>query len=144
MDTPATVHGRSIQQMINNTASKAAFIGDLIKGAHAQQATGVNLDWETGFPYGIINPFMRELADAMHAAQPPLKLSYDASSSPYSLGTTRVCHNPTLAPLDRWISMQTYTGSLPGFVNALEVGLNCTGNKVCAIPNPSCRVYLCR
>ena len=33
---------------------------------------------------------------------------------------------------------------LPGFVNALEVGLNCTGNKVCAIPNPSTRVYLCR
>ena len=79
---------------------------------------------------------MRELADAMHAAQPPLKLSYDASSSPYSLDATQVCHDPTLAPLDRWISMQTYTGSLPGFVNALEIGLNCTGTKVRVIPHP--------
>ena len=35
-----------------------------------------------------------------------------------------------LAPLDRWITMQTYTGSLPGFVNGLEQGLHCTGEKL--------------
>ena len=44
------------------------------------QATGVNFDWETGFPFGIINPFLTELAEAMHNATPPLKLSYDGTT----------------------------------------------------------------
>ena len=95
-----------MQQIINNTATKQAFIRDLIAGAHSQRATGINLDWETGFPYEIINPFMTELAQALHAATPPLQLSYDASSTPYSLSPTETCHRPDLAPLDRWISMQ--------------------------------------
>ena len=34
--------GRSIQQMVNNTASRQAFIRDLIAGAHSLQATGVS------------------------------------------------------------------------------------------------------
>jgi hypothetical protein len=60
--------------MINNTKSKQAFIYDLIIGLHAQQATGVNFDFETGFTYGIINPFMVALTEALHAATPPLKV----------------------------------------------------------------------
>ena len=134
-------NGLSIQQIINNTASKAAFIHDLIAGAHAQQATGVNFDWETGFPFGVLNPFLTELAQAMHSATPPLGLSFDAGSLNPE-GTTVPWCTPTagggpsgvdggkLAPLDRWITMQTYTGSLPGFVNGLEQALNCTGDKM--------------
>jgi hypothetical protein len=122
-------NGLSVQQMVNNTAAKNTFIADMIKGLHAQRATGVNFDWETGFTLGIINPFLTELADALHAATPPLKISYDCSSTPLSLNPRLVCHNQQLAPLDRWVSMQTYTGSLPGFVNALETGMNCSGPK---------------
>jgi hypothetical protein len=33
-----------------------------------------------GFPFGIINPFLTELAEAMHNATPPLGISYDAGS----------------------------------------------------------------
>lgn len=34
--------GLSVQQMVNNTASRQAFIRDLIAGAHRLQATGVS------------------------------------------------------------------------------------------------------
>ena len=70
-------------------------------------------------------------------------LSYDAGSENPEGSTVPWC-DPTvdghpsgangatarLAPLDRWITMQTYTGSLPGFVAGLEEGLNCTGEKL--------------
>ena len=82
------VYGRALQmtgrpclQMVNSTSSRSAFITDLINSAHRLQATGINFDWETGFPFGIINPFLTELTDAMHNATPPLQLSYDAGSA---------------------------------------------------------------
>ena len=70
-------------------------------------------------------------------------LSYDAGSEnpegttvPWCSSADDAHHSRTngahaqLAPLDRWITMQTYTGSLPGFIAGLEEGLNCTGTKL--------------
>lgn len=70
-------------------------------------------------------------------------LSYDAGSenpegstvpwcAPTADGHPSGLNGPTaqLAPLDRWITMQTYSGSLPGFVAGLEEGLNCTGENL--------------
>jgi hypothetical protein len=53
--------GLSIQQMVNNTASREAFIHDLIAGAHRLNATGVNFDWETGATQTpFLEPFCTE------------------------------------------------------------------------------------
>lgn len=103
-------------------ANPAPFVDALIAGAHAAGLTGVNIDWEPagGDPTPgdalAYAAFLDTLADALHAADPPLRVSVDfADWSPIwnltALGATRV---------DQLVDMGTYTGNLTVWEQQLD------------------------
>lgn len=121
--------------LVDNLTATDAFIEDAVRAAHAQNATGYNFDIEC-FP-GVIgtNPgdlsknyrrFLQRFAEAMHAATPPLQVSYDGLP-PDSHGVRHPI--APAAPMDRWISMATYTSNLTSFETTLANGLHLLGSR---------------
>merc|ERR1711924_352381 len=72
------------------------------------------------------------MGKALHDATPPIGLSYDCGNVPPA-------GHPT-APLDRWISMATYTSSLASFTSGLTQGLEVSGAKFGVGLCPSCNI----
>ena len=68
--------------------------------ATPRRLSGFNIDFEATDLVGL-DGFLAALTEALHAATPRIGLSYDAGNTPTSAGV----------PMDRWVSMATYTSS---------------------------------
>ena len=88
-----------LNKLYNNGTAVEQFIADAVAIAHKQSLTGFNLDLETqGVDMTKAAAFLQKLGSGLHAASPPIKLSYDAGNTPVA-GVTA---------MDRWVSMGIY------------------------------------
>ncbi len=112
-----------LNALLNDDAAIDKFIADAIAIAHKQRLTGFNWDLEpTGTPTmdrAKLAPFLQKLGAALHAATPPVLVSYDAGNTPVD----------GVKDMDRWISMGTYTGSTPAYLLGLAEGVRTSGSK---------------
>jgi len=106
-----------LNRLLNSNAATQAFINDAVKTAHAQKLTGFNFDLETAGMSANLTTFLQKFTVAMHAANPRIGVSYDAGNTPLS----------SQILMDRWISMGTYTSSLPDFISGLAEGIKSSG-----------------
>merc|ERR1719162_1492325 len=74
-------------------------------------------------------PLLSELAKALHSATPPIGISWDGGNTPFG---------SPVAPIDRWVSMATYTSSEQDFENGVVQGLEASGEKFGVGLCPSC------
>merc|ERR1719162_1908709 len=109
-----------LNRLLSSPENIAKFAADAVEIAHAHGLAGYNLDLET---VGMvdISPFLNELARALHSASPPIGISYDTGGNTPPTGS--------VAPLDRWISMATYTSSESDYESGVRQGLNVSGEK---------------
>lgn len=122
-----------LDRMLTNPTLAAKFAEDAIKIGHAQGLTGYNIDFEASgsIPWAShVETFLDGFARALHSATPPIGVTYDCGNTPPA--------GPSIAPLDRWISMSTYTSSLPSFQSGLVQGLAASGEKFGVGLCPSC------
>ena len=109
-----------LNKLYTNDTAVAQFVADAIAVAHKQSLTGFNLDIETqGVDFAKMRSFLQKLGAGLHAATPPIKLSYDAGNTPVA-GVT---------DMDRWVSMGTYTSSTSAYISGLATGVNASGSK---------------
>jgi len=88
-----------LNKLYNNDTAVEQFVADAVAIAHKQSLTGFNLDLETqGVDMTKAAAFLQKLGSGLHAASPPIKLSYDAGNTPVA-GVTA---------MDRWVSMGIY------------------------------------
>jgi hypothetical protein len=120
-----------LNRLLLSRAAKKQFIADAIQIGHRQNLTGFNFDLETsGVDHAALQIFVGEFVSAMHAANPRLGVSFDAGNTPLSKAIA----------MDRWISMATYTSSLPSFLAGLSQGMQASGSQfgvgLCPICSP--------
>lgn len=118
-----------LNRLLTSPGNIAKFAADAVEIAHAQGLTGYNLDLETAGMVDV-NPLLNELARALHSAAPPIGISYDGGNTPPE--------GSSVAPVDRWISMATYTSSESDFESGVLQGLNVSGEKFGVGLCPSC------
>lgn len=124
-----------LNRLMTSKANAAKFAEDAIKIAHAQGLTGYNIDLEAdgSIPWqGNVEPFLTTFVNALHAATPAIGVSYDCGNVPPA--------GPSVASMDRWISMSTYTSSLSSFKSGLVQGLAASGSVFGVGLCPSCDV----
>lgn len=124
-----------LNDLVDSPKATDVFIQDAIAAAHANNASGYNFDIEcfpgvVGKAAGDLSPnypaFLKRFAHAMHAATPPIAVSYDGLP-PDSAGVRHPIAPE--APMDRWISMATYTSNLTSFTTTVAQGLNISGSR---------------
>ena len=115
-----------LNALIADPAAVDRFADAAIKEAHAKRLTGYNLDLETSGVVGI-DGFLQHLVARLHSATPSVLLSYDDGIFPVSQ-----------APLDRWISMGTYTSDINGFRALVGQGFTRLGPLLGVGLCPSC------
>ena len=78
-----------LNTLYNNDTAVDQFVADAIVVAH-------NLDLETqGVDMAKLTIFIQKLGNGLHAATPPIKISYDAGNTPVA----------GVMAMDRWVSM---------------------------------------
>lgn len=124
-----------LNRLLTNTTNTAKFAEAAIRTAHEQGLTGYNFDFEAdgSIPWQAnIEPFLIQFVTALHAAKPSVAVSYDTGNVPPA--------GRSIAPMDRWVSMATYTSSLSSFRSGLSQGMNVSGSKFGVGLCPSCDV----
>ena len=142
-----------LNRLLNDDDAAAKFIADAIAIAHKQKLTGFNWDLEavgqvstataaTRLPSKAdrcqqpavdsakLGPFLQKFGAALHAATPVIGISYDAGNSPIA----------GVQDMDRWVSMATYTGSLPSYLSGLAQGIKSSGSKFGVGLCPLCQI----
>jgi hypothetical protein len=123
-----------LDALLNSPAAVERFAKDAVAFLHKENLTGINFDLEPSntppVPAEKLGSFLSSFADALHAADPPLRVSYDQF--------TRKPDGAASADLDRWISMATYAATPVSFYSALVSGLADANDKFGAGLCPSC------
>ena len=123
-----------LNRLLNDDDAAAKFIADAIAIAHKQKLTGFNWDLEANGQPAVdsakLGPFLQKFGAALHAATPPVEISYDAGNSPIA----------GVQDMDRWVSMATYTGSLPSYLSGLAQGVKSSGSKFGVGLCPVCQI----
>lgn len=120
-----------LNRLLDSLPATEAFIADAISIAHKQKLTGFNFDLEVDFMSANLTRFMGSFVGAMHAASPRIGVTYSGghvADGPLCPTTTASCRINRTIPMDRWISMATYTDQMPRFTTVLRHGVNASGS----------------
>lgn len=120
-----------LNNLLANDSAIRQFITDAIAIAHKQQLTGFNFDIEVqGADLPKLSAFVQTFGAALHAATPPIKVSFDAGNTPL----------PNVYDMDRWVSMSTYTADTNDYLNGLQIGVKRSGSRFGVGLCPICNV----
>jgi hypothetical protein len=120
-----------LNKLLNSPENTKAFIADAVSTAHKNKLTGYNWDLEVDFMSANLTRFMAAFVDAMHTASPRIGVSFaggHVADGPLCPNTTASCRVSPTIPMDRWISMATYTNQMSRFLTVLSHGVNTSGS----------------
>ena len=110
-----------LNKLLDNDTAVDRFVADAIAVAHRQSLAGFNFDLETqGVDQGRLGGFLQKFGAGLHAASPPIKVSYDAGGTPIG----------GVNDMDRWVSMSTYTADTGSYLASLAAGVEASGSKL--------------
>jgi hypothetical protein len=120
-----------LNRLLNSPDNTKTFIADAVSIAHKHSLNGYNWDLEVEFMSANLTCFMSAFVGAMHAASPSIGVSFaggHVADGPLCLNTTASCRTSPTIPMDRWISMSTYTNQMSRFLKVLSHGVNTSGS----------------
>jgi hypothetical protein len=120
-----------LNRLLNSPDNTKTFIADAVSIAHKHSLNGYNWDLEVDFMSANLTRFMSAFVNAMHAASPRIGVSFaggHVADGPLCPNTTASCRISPTIPMDRWISMSTYTNQMSRFLNVLSHGFNTSGS----------------